>query len=348
MIRVQLDTSPLNNLNATRGVGMYTELLKKYISKRNDVLVLDENSQDEPDIVHYPFFDLFFRTLPIRKKTRTIVTIHDVIPLLFPEQYPPGIRGKVKLELQKLSLHTVDAIITDSLCSKKDIIQFLHIPEHKVHAILLAGNPSITQQPLVIIENMKKKYNLPQHYLLYIGDINYNKNLPGLIQAFSSLPNEYSLVLVGRNFNNTSIPEGEVLHKKISDLQLNDRVVCLTNVPKEPYEDMSAILSGAIAYIQPSLYEGFGLPILDAMQCGTVVVSSNRSSLPEVASDAALYFDPENVQDMKTTLQRAISLSLEERSGYINKGFENVKRFSWEKTAAETIELYYKVSGLKQ
>ena len=343
MIKVLFDTSPLKNLHMFRGVGTYTDFLYQYLQQEKEITVLDANTTEKPDIVHYPYFDFFSHTLPFWKKTKTVITIHDVIPLIYPDQYPPGVRGTLKFWQQFVSLRSVSQIITDSECSKRDIIKYLNIPEKKVQTVLLAGNPNIQHQKGEVLSQVKKKYGLPELYFMYVGDINYNKNLPNLIKAFTAVPEEFSLVLVGRTLLNKEISEGVALHNAIQETGLQQRVKLLTTVPKEPVADMAAIFSGAFAYVQPSFYEGFGLPVLDAMQCEILVLSSNASSLPEVAGDGALYFDPTNPENIANILKQAINMEYSERLEYIARANANLKKFSWQKTARETVEVYKKV-----
>lgn len=292
----------MNGMNMFRGVGMYTMFLRDALETQKHVTL----TKSTPDIIHYPYFDLFFHTLPARRSAPTVVTIHDVIPLVFPRNYPPGIKGKLRFFLQLMSLQTVDAIVTDSNCSKQDICSYLRIPEKKVHVTHLAGNPDITRQPKSVVENIRKEYTLPESYILYVGDMNYNKNLVRFLRACATLPEDVHVVLVGRSLGNIDIPEGKELHEAASSL--GDRVHILTNVPKSPHPDLAALFTGARAYVQPSLYEGFGLSVLDAMQCSCPVVCSNVSSLPEVAGDAALYMDPWDIEDMTRVIKRSLSM----------------------------------------
>lgn len=341
-MRIKIDTGKMNALSTFRGVGTYAELLSAALKRVSHVQLVEEN----PEVRHYPFFDLFFHTLPILRKTKTVVTIHDVIPLVFPKQYKPGLRGQLRFFLQNIALGGVEAVVTDSECSKRDIAHYLGYPAEKIHAIYLAGNPEIKRQPKRVTEEIRKKYVLPERYVLYVGDINYNKNLPRLIEACSKLPQDISLVMVGRTLNDIAIPEGETLHKALDKFEMRARTVLLTEVPKHPAQDLAAIFTLAEVYVQPSLYEGFGLSVLDAMQCGIPVVSSNASSLPEVCGDAALYFDPKDVNEMAKKIQEAITLSVPERRVLEDKMEKNLKRFSWLKTAEETARAYTQAIGM--
>jgi glycosyltransferase involved in cell wall biosynthesis len=181
---------------------------------------------------------------------------------------------------------------------------------------------------------------LIQPYFLYVGDINYNKNIPGLLHAFSQLESPHELVLVTRAMK-TDVPEASSIRQLIQELDLAKQVKILANV--ESNEDLSGLYSGADCYVQPSFYEGFGLPVLDAMQCKTPVVSSNGGSLQEVVGDAGVVFDPMDERSFVHALKTAASMSQKEKGLWIEKGLDNVRRFSWQKTAAESIAMYEKV-----
>lgn len=345
-MKIQVDVSQMHVLNAGRGVGMYTSMLVEHLQKNfpeDSIVLAEKQNSDKVDIVHYPFFDLYFHTLPLRKKAKTVVTIHDVIPLVYPKQYPPGIRGSFAFVRQLVSLKTVDAVVTDSECSKLDISKHLGIPLTKIHVVYLAGNPGLTRQPVAEVARICSKYTLPKKFVLYVGDINYNKNLPALIEACASLPQDYSLVMVGHSLKNLEIPEGKSLHAALAKFNMVDRTLLLTDVPREPASDLAAIFTAAAAYIQPSLYEGFGLSILDAMQCGTPVVTSRTSSLREVAGDAAIYFHPKSVQELADAMKKAIALSPADKKSLLSRAAENLKKFHWDNTAKETHAIYESV-----
>ena len=143
-MKILINVTPLSSGHAIRGIGMYTRFLSEALERQKGIEVYRsglESQPDKVDVMHYPFFDLFFSTLPLLKTAKTVVTIHDVIPLLFPEQYPVGKRGALALAHQKLALRNVSAIITDSETSKRDITTHLSVPEEKIHVVYLAANP---------------------------------------------------------------------------------------------------------------------------------------------------------------------------------------------------------------
>lgn len=341
-INVWLDVAPLSNDNKDRGVGMYTRCLIDELEKIPNLTLEKKYHRSTTNIIHYPYFDLFFSTLPILKKTNTVVTIHDVIPLLFPEKYPVGIKGNLALHKQKLSLSAVKAVITDSWSSKKDISKFLGVNNNKIHVVHLAPNPDIKKFPANLIKKVIEKYNLPKNYVLYVGDINYNKNLPALIKAIKYLPEQISLVLVGKNFKQQDIPEWHWIATQMSMSNVADRITFIDSINNKSNLDLSAIYSGAICYVQPSFYEGFGLPVLEAMRALTPVVTGDNSSLKEVGSNKVLYteLDAENIAQ---AIQQVISWPDEKRAEVISQALAWSQTFSWQKTALETAEVYQKI-----
>jgi glycosyltransferase involved in cell wall biosynthesis len=342
-INILLNTDPLNNANAYRGVGMYTKFLFEYLQKIDSLKIVKSTSVQaqsfNPDVVHFPFFDLFFTTLPVINARKTVVTIHDVIPLIFPKHYPTGVKGSLALKQQQMALKTVEAVITDSKASKKDIAQYLGYSQEKIHVIPLAGNPNIKQTSQKEIQRVRKKYQLPKEYVLYVGDINYNKNIPQLIKAIKYLPKKISLVLVGKNFKEQNIPEWQWIQTQIELSNVSDRVCMINNIQAKDDSELSAIYSGAFCYVQPSLYEGFGLPILEAMQAQTPVVSCQNSSLLEVGAGNVVYTDC-NAESIADGVKQVMAWTDEKRAEVIEQALGWANTFSWDKTAQETYVLY--------
>lgn len=342
-ISVLMDTTPLNTAHAIRGIGAYTRLLSISLEKLEDVELFRSSSLGETkpkiDLIHYPFFDLFFATLPLYFGKPSVITIHDLIPLKYPEYYPAGIKGKLNFERQKLILKKVGAVITDSHSSKNDIVNFLGLPEEKVHVIYLAPNPELKALEVEEARKILRKYKLPKKYLLYVGDINYNKNITQLIKTLKFLPKDVSLVCVGKNFVEQDIPEWRWIETQIALSDVKDRVWFLTNVMTDDVLSLSALYSGAICYLQPSLWEGFGLPVLEAMRCRTPVISSNQGSLPEVGGDYALYSEPK-AEFFAERVEEVLGWSKTKRSEFVRSAFAWSQNFFWEKTAQETAEVY--------
>ncbi len=350
MLNVLIDTSPLANANAHRGVGMYTKWLTTELENKKDI-TLFRSSESLPkgtkiDVVHYPFFDFFFDTLPIRKKAATVVTIHDVIPLVFPKQYAPGKKGKLRLFKQSLALKSVKAILTDSEVSKADIHRYLKIPTAKIFVVPLAANPELVAAKPSQVQATKSELNLPDRYILYVGDINYNKNLPQLIKALKFMADDVHLVCVGQNFKPQAIPEWQWIETQIALSNVSDRVHFVTEIGAHGSETLAALYTGAISYVQPSLYEGFGLPLLEAMQCKTPVVSSNVASLPEVGGERAVYVEP-TAEALAAGVMDILSWSAAHRQRWITAAYDWSQKFSWRKTTNETIKVYQSVATTK-
>lgn len=351
-INLLLDTSPLNNQSAIRGIGTYTRLLAENLATMPELSIEQsffQAKQDgfKPDIVHYPYFDLFFNTLPIKccAKNKTVVTIHDLIPLKFPDFYPVGLRGKFNFFKQKLALKKVSAIITDSFASKKDIEQILGINPEKIYVIYLASNPLLKPASLEEIKRVKRKFNLPKNYILYVGDINYNKNLPQLIKALKYLPSHIKLLLLGKNFYPHDIPEWQWIETQIALSNVASRVKFLNDIDAKMLDEMSAIYSGASVYVQPSLYEGFGLPVLEAMQCQTPVVASNNSSLLEIG-DQYIEFSNSNAEDLADKINLVLNWSMEQRQERVEEAYQWSQSFTWQRTAKETFQVYQTILAL--
>lgn len=355
-MKIAINIYPLKSGHRDRGIGGYTANLIENLKKHTDVEVLEFTDLSElksVDIVHFPWFDFYFHTLPIIKSFPTIVTLHDVIPLIFKDRYPVGIKGKINFYLQKLALKNCRFIITDSLNSKKDILKYFGVDEDKVVAIPLAADSKfrVLKDPELL--KLKRKYNLPERFLMYVGDANWIKNLPFLIEGFNNLIKvpefkDIKLVLVGgvflKNVENINHPELEslkMLNRKIKEYHLESQIIRPGNIDGN---ELVAFYNLATLYVQPSLYEGFGLPILESFACGAPVVSSNAGSLPEVGGKAAAYFDPTNLDQfvkllMETLQDRSLRYKLSKM------GFERAGRFSWERTVSETVEVYKRVSG---
>lgn len=339
-MKVAIDTLPLTSSHQGRGVGTYTrELVKALTAVTDDIeIIATPNPYNvKADIIHYPYFDFFFHTLPMVHTQKFIVTIHDVIPLKYPKYFPRGVKGSVKLFLQQLALSTTAQVITDSSASKKDIENIFHFPDNKVTSIYLAASSSLKPASEKQKAAAKKQYSLPSEFLLYVGDINYNKNLPFLLKAMESINSK--LVIITRAKLNALIPEAIAIKRAIN--KHNKEKVIFLQV--ESIKDLAALYSLATWYIQPSLDEGFGLPVLEAMQCGTPVISSTGGSLPEVGGDACLYFEPTKVAECVTVITKALAMKPAERAEALKKSQKQLARFSWEKTAKETLKVYRSV-----
>ncbi len=325
-----------------RGTGTYGEELFKALKKIDQLQISQVNygsNLKEFDVIHYPYFDPFFLTLPLIKEKPTVVTVHDLIPLKFPDYFPKGVKGEVKWLIQKLSLQGAKAVITDSIASQKDITKFTGIGKEKISVIYLGVRSEFKViKEVKILEATRKKYGLPEKFLLHVGDVNYNKNIPGIIKAFSKVCQKYKdlyLVLVGNGFVEDS-PQLHQLMNLISQFDLNDKVKRLGFIE---LSDLAGVYNLAYVYLQLSYAEGFGLPVLEAMACGCPVITSNTSSLPELVGETSLPIDPYNEEDIVKKVEIVLT-NKEKRKDLKEKGLKRVKEFSWEKCAEETLEVY--------
>lgn len=348
-MKVAIDVLPLQTGHKFRGVGIYTQNLigsLQLIEVTNFSVqsILQGKIPPNVDLVHYPYFDPFFLTLPLRKPKPTIVTIHDVTPLVFPDKFPKGARGWLKFQIQKLSLKGATAVITDSQNSKKDIVNHLGFPKEKIYVVPLAPGeefkPIADRRSLITI---RKKYQLPKHFILYVGDVNWNKNIEGLIRAFKKLQSskapKLQLVLAGKALEDKSLPETRLIFQLIKELNLIDQTRILGFVSTK---NLVAIYNLAAVYCQPSFYEGFGLPVLEAMACGCPVVAANMASLQEICQKAAVMVDPYDVNDIAAGIKKVLSSSAV-YDKLRKRGLKQAEKFSWKKTARQTIDVYQRV-----
>jgi len=347
-MKVAFDISPLKSGHQFRGVGNYTKnlfdsLASLRISNFSVEPLAEDKIPSDVDVVHYPYFDLFSLSLPFIKSKPTVVTIHDVIPLIFPKYFPAGLRGRIKYLIQKKSLASCSAAITDSEVSKKDIIKYLDFPAEKIHVVHLAPGSEFKRLKLTKEDDLRKKYQLPEKFVLYVGDINWNKNVPGLVRACDNL--DVSLIIVGRQAaqkaDNVNHIENQDLVWLQKQAEGNRRIVLMGFVSGG---ELAKIYNLASVYCQPSFYEGFGLPVLEAMACGCPVVASQGGSLPEISGGAALEFDHQNTEDgLIRSLEKVMS-NKAFREKLINRGLVWVKKFSWSKTALATYQVYDQIS----
>lgn len=230
-VAVYLDRSVLRQGHSLRGVGQYTSLLYEALSQQKGIELV--TTAKEAQVVHYPFFDLFFATLPLIHRQKVVVTIHDVIPLQFAKQYWPGIKGWLRFGYQRLALSRVQAVVTDSYASQTAVLGYLGLSTSRCHVVPLAANPELSPASESEISTARRRYQLKTPYVLYVGDINYNKNIPELIKMVGLLPPEIQLVCVGAQFFPHSIPEWQWIETQLAASDVRNRVKFVTDVKKE-------------------------------------------------------------------------------------------------------------------
>lgn len=269
----------------------------------------------------------------------TVLTVHDLIYKLFP-QYHKKLNYWYLNWAMPLYCRRATAIIAISQASKRDIVQFYDVDPAKIQVVYEAAASHFEPPPPARIDLVRQTYDLPEQYLVHLSTIEPRKNLSRLLDALILLRKQFpSLTLVlagGRGWLYDDF------FAKIEALGLETAVRVLGWVEDE---DLPAVLAGAALAVQPSLYEGFGLPILEHMACGQVVAASNSSSHPEVGGEAAVYFDPTSVEEMVAQIGRL----LRDRDEYEERrqlSLTQAAHFSWERAARETIAVYDQVLGV--
>ncbi|MBX3000289.1 MAG: glycosyltransferase family 4 protein [Caldilineaceae bacterium] len=279
--------------------------------------------------------------MPYRPGAPTILTLYDLIAMLHAQTV--SLRARLLFRLTTgLALRTAQQVIAISESTRQDLLRHFPMSAHRVTAIPLAADPRFQPQPPNVVESARRKYNLPDHYLFYLGINKPHKNLVRLIEAYARLSQSqvfnppYPLIIAGAW--DARYPEPK---ERAASLGLADQVRFLGPVDDA---DLPALYSGCTLFVFPSLYEGFGLPVLEAMACGAAVMCSNASSLPEVARDAALLFDPLDVEAIAAALRRGIE-DADLRRSLVEQSLAVAARFSWARTAAETLTLYRQMDG---
>lgn len=338
MIRVGFDISQLAH---TGGVVTYTDNVTAQLSKLSDLeMVYFYSSLRKPykgklkNVKAYrlppTLFETLFnkiRNIGIEKfigsvdifhssdwvqppsKALKVTTFHDVVPLKYPQWSTPEIVSVHKRRL-KIIEEEIDHVIVVSESTKKDLMEVSSIPKQKITVIYEAPSKDFQKQPEEKIAVFKAKYNLPDKFILAIGGIGERRNLKNVRKAAEG----YNLIVTGEDIPWLDLNELELLYQSAQVL------------------------------LYPSLYEGFGIPILDAFACSCPVITSSISSMPEVGGDGAIYVDPLSVGDIKKKLEKVLS-DEQLRKEMIYKGLIQVKKFSWEKCAKETYQVYERLAN---
>ncbi|NCN24676.1 hypothetical protein CO101_03400 [Candidatus Berkelbacteria bacterium CG_4_9_14_3_um_filter_39_23] len=281
------------------------------------------------DIFHQPCF-----SLPILFRGKIIATIHDLIAIKFPHDIPFFSRQFFS-RWMPFSYRKADHIICTSEHTKQDLIAIAKIPSSKISVIPLAANDYFKPARHKILP--PQKFNIKHPYFLHVGTLNPRKNLIFLVEVFAEVikrfPN-YQLVLIGK--------KGwyfETLFAKITQLGITQKVIFLDYISEE---EKLILYQNAFGFLFPSIYEGFGLPPLEAMKCGVPVVASNVSSIPEVVGDAGILVSLTDKKGWVSAVQSLIEKP-QYRQNLIMKGFQQADKFSWRFTAEKTLEIYEKV-----
>jgi glycosyltransferase involved in cell wall biosynthesis len=335
----QLPPSDLFPANATRRIIPFPRLW-------THVRLSWEMASHPPDVLFVPS-----HVLPLVHPLRSVVTIHDLGYHYYPEAHT--LFQNVYLRWStRYNAHAATRVLADSEATRLDLVHHYHVPQERI-AVVYPGRDeglSPVTDPAVLAA-VRTRYNLCGPYVLYVGTLHPRKNLVRLVQAFASVlqclsgrPGRGSEPGPGSQF---PVPDLQLVlagqkgwlyddvAAQVRKLGLDGRVILTGYVPDD---DLPALLSGALAFVFPSLYEGFGLPVLEAMACGTPVVCSNVSSLPEVVGDAALMVDPLDIDSLAKGLVAAVTDDML-RHELIERGFQQMRRFSWRRCAQETLQV---------
>lgn len=290
--------------------------------------------KEKIDIFHFPFY-----TMPYGFKVPSLVTIHDVSYEFNPAWFTFWARLAFSY-FSRLGAGLSKKIVTVSEFSKKEIIKAYGVPAEKIKVILESVDP-LFKEALADPE-IKAKYKIEGDYILYAGTVTKRRNVDRLILAFSKLVKEHgrseTLVLSG-----SIVQPACDIEKLAAKYGVAGKIVYTGYIPDS---DLAKLYRSAVCFVYPSLYEGFGLPLLEAFASGCPVVASNKASLPEVAGEAALLIDPEKEEELAGALLKLLT-DKELRAGYIEKGFQRLRQFSWENAAYETLLVYKEVNGEK-
>ncbi|MCD6518750.1 MAG: glycosyltransferase family 4 protein [Anaerolineae bacterium] len=282
------------------------------------------------DVLHSPDF-----IPPFYRNCRSVITVHDLVFILYPHFLTKDAAryyGQIDQAVRR-----TDAIIAVSQATKRDLMRLLGVPEHRIKVIYEAASPYF--RPLKkpdLKQRVRGRFGIRTEFILFVGTIEPRKNIPTLLRAFRRLLDDYrldvQLVLAGA--------KGwlyDEVFQLVEELDLSKDVLFLGRVTTE---ELLWLYNVAQVLVTPSIYEGFGLPPLEAMACGTPVIASNVSSFPEVVADAGLLIDPNNVEELTVAIWRVLDDS-ELRESLIEKGLKRASFFSWEKAAQETLALYH-------
>jgi glycosyltransferase involved in cell wall biosynthesis len=285
--------------------------------------------------------DLFFSphyVMPIFLNCMKVVTIHDLIHLKFPEFLPRRGAHLYARLMFKQTVRAADRIIADSHHTKSDICRILKVDPQRIEVVYPALDEAFcASESGEEIKHFKEKWGVKKDYILYLGSEKPHKNLGNALLAYSKLAGrmDLNLVVVGAN-----LKRNESLEQTLNSLRLKDRITILDFIPRR---ELPLLYAGAGLLVFPSLYEGFGFPVLEAFFCGTPVVASNSSSIPEVAGDAAFLVDPLNVDAIAEGILAVLN-NTSLRRDLIEKGRRRAELFSWKATAEKTLRVFERVA----
>jgi glycosyltransferase involved in cell wall biosynthesis len=304
------------------------------------------------DLFHLPL-----NSVPLLMPRPYVVTVHDMSRLLYDN--PPNLRNHVRLFRYQRGLLRAARVMTVSNATRRDVESVLGIPAERIRTIYNAPDPAFLEPASPAIprfdgpgvrfepqqQRIMDRYQIDYPFLLYAGNIRPQKNIPRLVEAFAVVRGELKdhplfrdlhLIIIGDEISRFPSVRHAVIKTRV------EHVVRFLGFV--PIETLRCLYQTAQAFVFPSLYEGFGLPPLEAMCCGAPVVASNVSALPEVVGDAAVIVNPENVFDIARGI-REVLLDADLRQRVVARGYEQARRFSWQSTASQVLETYRQVAG---
>lgn len=292
-------------------------------------------ARERVDVVHEPHY-----VLPPLVRCRSVVTIHDCIHLMFPQYLPSRLAYVYAKGSMWAASRKADRILTVSEASKRDILRFFDVPAEKVSVIYNAIDERfLAPANAERMDLVRQRYQLDHPFVLYVGNIKPHKNIERLIDAFGRArrhgPDHLKLIIIG-----DEISKYPALRQSVHKHKLDKHVRFLGF---QPTETLAAFYRLARAFVFPSLYEGFGLPPLEAMACGSPVVTSNVSSLPEVAGGAALLVDPYDADAIADGIVQAVTDETL-RADLIRRGLERARSFSWPQSVRKIHDIYRQVA----
>lgn len=283
----------------------------------------------KPDILHIPHCNI-----PLLYRGKLIVTVHDLTHLIYPEFLPIKLAKFYFKFMFWFICKRADRIITDSQNTKNDLLRFFNVSSNKISVVPLGVGEEFKEKPKEEISYLYDKFSIPhdKKILLYVGNLLPHKNLSRLLEAFSKMKGKEDcrLVLVGKAFDGRSKSTDE------SNLGI-DQLTIHTGIVDQ--EDLVNLYNLADLFVLPSLYEGFGLPVLEALACGTPVACSKTSSLPEVGGSVVNYFDPISIDDMATVLFESLNKETSSKESIRDW----IQQFSWEKTSKQILNIAQEV-----
>jgi len=290
-----------------------------------------------PDVLFIPA-----HVLPLLHPSRCVVTIHDLGFLYYPETHPPLARWYLCWATRFNARHA-QRVIVDSKATRDDLIAFYHLEPQKIVVAYPSGAEGFTpvKDPLRLAQ-VRRRYHTGESYFLYVGSLHPRKNILTLLEAFARL---HKYAIIRKDTKLVLVGKRGWLYQEIFRRAQEDDLAGKVSFPGYvSTEDLAALFSGAVAFVFPSLYEGFGLPILEAMACEVPVISSNTSSLPEVVGDAGLLVDPHNVKELCEAMARLYHDPVL-RNELISRGKRRRRLFSWEACAHQVLSTLEAVGG---